>query len=574
MKKTFSVKIAGPAGYGIMEAGRILGESLSSLGFSSLVYPEYPSQIRGGDNVSLVTFSQDNILVPSKGVDILIALSSESLALHSNEVEENGLLLVDEAVEIGEIRAIREIRGKKITRVPLTKAAQEIAGNPIARNTIALGMVFSISGLPSESLEEQIRKAFERKGKKVVSGNLRAVKKGFELADDLKLKGKFKLGRSKRGVEYDLLSGNDALAQGVIDAQCGYAAIYPMTPINSILTTLAGEQKKTGMIIFCPEDEISGINSAVGASFAGKRAMVATSGGGFCLMAEGFGMAGASETPLVVIEGMRTGPSSGMATWTSQEDLLFLINVSNGEFPRIILTPGDPEEAYRLTFEAFNLADIYQLPVIVLTDKYLSESAFSGGELKNKGEEGIGEIRGIREIEEKKDWRNYRRYEDTPSGISPRALPGQTVFLTNSYVHDEEGFSIDDGKTRTKMKEKLFRKLENFKKSGTRLYGSSKADITFVSFGSTKQAVLAAIKNLGQSGLKANFLHFFRPWPFPKEAKEVLRRAEKIVDVENNSTGQLAKLIRMETGITVDQKILKDDGRPFFANEIVKQLVG
>ena len=570
MKKTFSVKIAGPAGYGIMGAGRILGEAFSSLGFFSLVYPEYPSQIRGGDNVSLVTFSQDNILVPTEDIDILIALSLESLALHSNEVGEGGYLFTDKEIRIGEISEIGKMKGKKVIEVPLTKIAQEVVGNPLARNTIALGLIFGILELPIGALEKQIRKAFERKGKKVVSGNLQAVKKGFELADELKLKDKFKLELSKQKAKYNLLSGNDAIAQGIIDAQCGYAAIYPMTPINSILTTLAGEQKETGMIILRPEDEIAGINSAVGASFAGKRAMVATSGGGFCLMAEGFGMAGATETPLVIIEGMRAGPSSGMATWTSQEDLLFLVNISNGEFPRIVLAPGDPEEAYRLTFKAFNLADIYQLPVIVLTDKYLSESAFSGEELRNKGDMGDRDDR----EEEKKDWQNYRRYEDTSSGISPRALPGQTVFLTNSYVHDERGFSIDDGKTRIKMKRKLFRKLENFKESGTKLYGSSKANITFVSFGSTKQAVLAAIKNLSQSGLEVNFLHFFRPWPFPQEAKEVLRRAEKIVDVENNSTGQLAKLIRMETGITVDQKILKDDGRPFFSNEIIDQLTG
>jgi len=569
MKKTFSVKIAGPAGYGIMGAGRILGTALSSLGFFSLVYPEYPSRIRGGDNVSLITFSQDNILVPSEGIDILVALSSESLALHSNEVGEDGLLLVDEEIRIGEIGGTRGIGQKRVTKIPLTQIAQEAAGDSLARNTVALGLVFGILELPIRTLEKQIRKAFGGKGRKIVSDNLQAIKKGFKLADKFELRGKFKLEPARQKTKYNLLSGNDAIAQGIIDAQCGYAAIYPMTPVNSILTALAREQEKTGMIIFCPEDEIAGINSAIGASFAGKRAMVATSGGGFCLMAEGFGMAGATETPLVIIEGMRTGPSSGMATWTSQEDLLFLINVGNGEFPRIVLAPGDPEEAYRLTFEAFNLADVYQLPVIVLTDKYLSESAFSGEKLRNKGDM---DDRGDRGEEEKKDWRNYRRYEDTPSGISPRALPGQAVFLTNSYVHDEKGFSIDDGQIRIRMKRKLFRKLENFKESGAKLYGFSKAGITFVSFGSTKQAVLAAMRSLGQLGLKANFLHFFRPWPFPKEAKEVLRRAEKIVDIENNSTGQLAKLIKMETGITVDQKILKDDGRPFFEGEIEKKL--
>lgn len=569
MKKTFSVKIAGPAGYGIMGAGRILGEALSSLGFSVVVYPEYPSQIRGGDNVSLVTFSLKKKLVPSLKTDILVAFSRESLLLHYNEVVKDGLLLVDEVVAIEKVVAIR--KGGAI-KIPLTQIAQRTIGDSLARNTVALGLIFGILGLPAKVLAEEIKETFLKKGKKVYLDNQAAARQGYQLAIKAGLKKK-NLGanffKTQKNSNSFLFSGNDAISQGIIDAQCGYAAIYPMTPINSILTTLAASQKKTGMIVFRPEDEIAGINSAIGASFAGRRAMVATSGGGFCLMAEGFGMAGATETPLVVVEGMRTGPSTGMATWTSQEDLLFLVNVGNGEFPRIIFAPGDPEEAYQLTFRAFNLADIYQLPVIVLTDKYLSESAFSGANLGFRSL-GLKIERGknMGDGEEK----DYKRYEDTADGISPRAIPGQTVFLTNSYVHNEKGFSIEDGRTRVKMKQKLFEKLENFKEPGTKLYGSLKSDVTFISFGSTKHIVLAAMEGLRRRGIKANFLHFFRPWPFPKEAKKVLQEAEKIISVENNSTGQLARLIKMETGIEINQQILKDDGRPFFEGEIEGKL--
>ncbi|KUK82797.1 MAG: pyruvate flavodoxin/ferredoxin oxidoreductase domain protein, partial [Microgenomates bacterium 39_6] len=312
-----------------------------------------------------------------------------------------------------------------------------------------------------------------------------------------------------------------------------------------------------------------GINSAIGASFAGRRSLVATSGGGFSLMAEGFAMAGATETPLVVIEGMRTGPSTGMATWTSQEDLLFLTRAGNGEFPRIILTPGDPEEAYRLIFTAFNLADIYQLPVIVVTDKHLSESAFS---IKKLDKEAFSLEINRGKLLSQSPPEGYQRYQLTKDSISPRALPGQAVFLTNSYVHDEAGFSVENGQKRLTMKEKLFNKIIPLKdEMGTKLYGDPEAELTLVGWGSTKQALILAWKNLANQK-SVNFLHFFRPWPFPNEAREILAKSKKIVIVENNSTGQLASLITQETGLEINRKILKDDGRPFFTGEIEKQL--
>jgi len=273
----------------------------------------------------------------------------------------------------------------------------------------------------------------------------------------------------------------------------------------------------------------------------------------------------------VVIEGMRTGPSTGMATWTSQEDLLFLICAGNGEFPRIILTPGDPEEAYRLIFTAFNLADIYQLPVIVVTDKYLSESAFSTNK-PDKDIFGLKINRGKTLSQTPPD--GYQRYRLTKDGISPRALPGQAVFLTNSYVHDEAGFSVEDGDKRLIMKEKLFRKITPLKdEQGTNIYGDREADLTLVGWGSTKQALLSAYQNLVNKGRSVNVLHFFRPWPFPEEARDFLAKAKSLIVIENNSTGQLASLINQETKVNINQKILKDDGRPFLTGEI-EALIG
>ncbi|MGI6278359.1 MAG: 2-oxoacid:acceptor oxidoreductase subunit alpha [Patescibacteria group bacterium] len=558
MKKNYSVKIAGPAGYGIMESGRILGQALTSLGLEALFYPEYPSRIRGGDNVVVVSFSSKGPVLPEEKNDLVVVLKKENFSLHQEEIKEGGACLVDETLVI---------EGEKVLTLPLTKIAKDKVGREIARNIVALGAIFAFFSLPLAALEKEIKKNLADKGKKVVEGNLAAAKEGFQLAKDLDFSKKIKI--PKKTNQKELLSGNDALSLGAIDAGCSYAAIYPMTPINSILTDLAKKQKETGMIIFHPEDEIAGINSAIGASFTGLRSLVATSGGGFSLMVEGFAMAGATETPLVVIEGMRTGPSTGMATWTSQEDLLFLARAGNGEFPRVILTPGDPEEAYRLIFTAFNLADIYQLPVIVVTDKHLSESAFSTKKL-GKGAFNLEINRGKLLSQSPPD--DYQRYQLTKDGISPRALPGQAVFLTNSYVHDEAGFSVEDGQKRLTMKEKLFKKVVTLKdEMGTKLYGDPEAKLTLVGWGSTKQALILAWENLANQK-SVNFLHFFRPWPFPNEAREILAKSKKIVAVENNSTGQLASLITQETGLTIDKKILKDDGRPFFAEEIESRI--
>ncbi len=558
----FSVKFSGPAGFGIMEAGRVLGEALNNLGFLVLSYPEYPSRIRGGDNVSQISFSAAHSSpLPEKKNDLLVIFSPENLPLHLNERKENGLLLYNEAER-------KPLQYSEAVGIPLDKIAQETAGFFLARNSVAAGVIFGLLRFPLSALKESLQDAFGTKGEKVVSGNQRAAEEGYKLAAKIGWRGENVPPLPKGGKRQLFLSGNEAIAKGALEAGVGFAAIYPMTPINSILTIFAQKKEENRLVIFTPEDEIAGINSALGASYAGRRAMVATSGGGFSLMVEAFGMAGAAEIPLVVVEGMRTGPSTGMATWTSQEDLLFLIHAGQGEFPRIIFSPGDPVEAYRFAFEAFNLAEIYQLPVVVLTDKYLSESIFSSDFFSAKAwglKINRGKLAGLAEL------KNYRRYQLSRDGISPRAFPGQAQFLTNSYVHNEEGFSVEDGQTRVKMKEKLLKKLANFSSPGSILYGPKNAKTTFVSFGSAKAAVLKAQENLSQQGLTVNFLHFYRPWPFPREAKEILEKAGKIISVENNSTGQLAKLIKMETGISADQQILKDDGRPFFAGEIERK---
>jgi 2-oxoglutarate ferredoxin oxidoreductase subunit alpha len=535
MKTRYSLKISGPAGAGMMQAGETLSKALNRLGLFSLMYPEYPSRIRGGDNHVQVVFSSRQFLSPQEKVNLLLAFGLPNLLAHQDEVIEGGLNFEAGDIGLGEI------------------ASQ--VGNPLVANSAGLGFLWAVLGFDLSALEEQLTTDFSDK-EGVRDLNVKAAQLGFAKGQDIE-------GEAKPGIEVtpqkiSNLTGNEALTNGILAAQCNFAAIYPMTPINAILALLAKEKTVN---VFRPEDEIAGMNAAIGAAYAGGRAMVATSGGGFSLMVEGLGMAGMAEIPVVVIVGQRTGPSTGMATFSSQADLNFVINAGQGEFPRIVLTPGDLEESYRLGAEAFNLAERYQVPVILLTDKYLAESRLST--LK----ESLDKM--TVKIDRGKLFRGqggYKRYELTPDGISPRAFPGQTTFLTNSYEHDERGFSTDEAEIREKMMAKRGKKLDGIK-GGFETYGPKNAPTTLVGWGSTKEILLDFIAT--HPG--CNLIHFWRPWPFPKEAEEVLRQAKKLIVVEGNFSGQLAGLIEQETGLK-SKKVLKDNGRPFFREELERLL--
>lgn len=530
MQDRFAIKISGPAGTGIMQAGEIFSKALNRLGFYTLVYPEYPSRIRGGDNNVQIVFSTDSVGAPQQKIDLLFAFNQECLNNHKEEVKENGLIFEYDKLEI--------------------KVDQELV-----KNSATLGFLWKVLGFELPVLKDQIKEIFAD-NQKILELNFKAVEMGYVKGEAAPLRPP--TWRVLLEAERDIvnLTGNEALVKGILAADCQFASIYPMTPINSILAQLS----KSKITIFRPEDEIAGICSAIGASYAGKRAMVATSGGGFSLMVEGLGMTGMAEIPLVIILGQRTGPSTGIATYSSQADLKFAINAGQGEFPRIVLTPGDLKELYFFGAQAFNLADIYQVPVILLTDKYLAESRFSVDkqELEQKIEINRGKLAKVFE--------NYKRYKITDDGISPRVFPGQTSFLTNSYEHDECGFSIEDVQTRNKMMEKRARKLLDIGKrdKGYQRYGKD-GEILLVGWGSTKGILLDFVKKHPQYSL----LHFWRAWPFPKEAAQILKDAKKVICVEANYSGQMADLIGLKTSIKVE-RITKDDGRPFFKEEIEK----
>jgi 2-oxoglutarate ferredoxin oxidoreductase subunit alpha len=376
------------------------------------------------------------------------------------------------------------------------------------------------------------------------------------------------------GKEIMLMNGNEAIALGAMAAGCKFMAGYPMTPCTPILEYLASKATATGMVVVQPEDEIAAIHMAIGAAFAGVRAMTATSGSGFCLMVEGLGLAGITETPVVIVNGQRPGPAVGLPTRTEQGDLEFVIYAHHGNFPRAVLAPASVEDAFWLTVRAFNLAEKYQLPVILLPDDYIITSYQTVEEfdlsrvtvdrgLLFAGVEGAAE---------------YKRHAVTESGISPRAFPGQegALVVTDSDEHDEAGHLIEDAKNRKEQVEKRLRKLTGLKAEIARpkLEGPKDADVTLVGWGSTYGAIREAADILREGGATVNSLHLTELWPFPAEAvTRALSAARHACVVENNPVGQLSHLIRAETGIEVKKKVLKYDGRPFAPAEIARSVM-
>ncbi len=565
MKKVFTFKIGGEAGFGIMSSGRIFSKAATRSGYYVFNYTEYPSLIRGGHNVLQVSVSETPVRSQRKTTDFLVALNQETIDLHKDELVQGAGVVYDgeQGVKVSNI-------SKKINAfpVPLRRLAIEAAGNIITRNTVALGASLALLGGNLQHLKDLIAESFGGEESEITEKNIKACQAGYDFVlDNYKDKISQALKPREKKEEKIIVSANDAIALGAVAGGLQFAAIYPMTPISNILHYLAPLQEKFGFVYQQPEDEISGINMAIGASFAGARSMVATSGGGFSLMAEGYGLAGITETPIVIVEGMRVGPATGMPTWTEQGDLRFLLHAAQGEFPKIVLAPGDAEEAFRLTMKAFNLAEKYQTPVVLLVDKHICESHESFFVFDNKN---YKIDRGKLTFKKKK---NYLRYKLSEDGISQRSVPGSgNFFVANSDEHNEAGFSDESSENRIQQMKKRMEKLETCRREDLlkpKLFGPKRAKLTLVSWGSNKGIILDAIE--GISGV--NFLHLNWLCPFPtKEVKKILKGAKKIVAIENNFTGQMTGLIKEKTGIEISDKLLKYDGRPFYPEEIVKKI--
>lgn len=574
-----SWKMGGEAGYGIMSAGLIFSKTCSRGGLYVVDTNEYPSLIRGGHNTHQVRVSNKEIYSLEKKVDLLVALNRETIDMHKDELTSGGGIIYDgEKINIG----TQELGKDDINfySVPLNRLVKEAGGIEVMRNNVALGASVALLDYDFKILAGVIRDTFKRKGEKIIQKNLASAKAGYDYVIDQNYNFGYKLEKITAIDTQSrmVITGAEAISMGAIKAGCKFYAAYPMTPASPILHFMAANERRFNLVVKHSEDEISAIIMAIGAAFAGVRAMTATSGGGFSLMVEGLGLAAMTETPLVVVEGQRPGPSTGMPTWTEQGDLKFLLNASQGEFPRVLIAPGDMEECFYETINAFNIAEKYQMPVIILIDKYLSESHMT---TEFFSESGIKIDRGkLLSDGDLEKLAKFNRYEITEDGISPRTIPSQKggISKVNSDEHDEFGFSSDDPEIRIKMMDKRFRKLgalNNASLKEPKLYGKEDAEINIIGWGSTKGPILEAMKLLENDGIETNFLHLVYINPFPTSTvSKVIEKAKKTFIVENNKTAQMASLIRQHTGIEINNKILKYNGRPFFPNEIYDGIKG
>ena len=548
-----NLKIGGEAGFGIMASGLIFAKAVNRAGLSTFGYVEYPSLVRGGHNTYQIKVTSKPYFAPEKQVDLLIALNKNTVDVDgANLGPFSGVIFNDEEFKLESSEF--EKKNVFLYPVPLEKIATEVGGGKLVVNTVALGAALALVGLDFQYLSSVLTNTFRQKGEQVVNLNIKSARGGYDYVRE-KYADHFSFKLEKLdGPPKFVMSGNEAIALGAIAAGCKMYVSYPMTPSSSILHYLADHQLKADMIVKHCADEIEAIDMAIGGSFAGVRTAVGTSGGGFALMAESYGLAGILETPLVVINVQRPGPATGMPTWTGQPDLDFVMYAGQDEFPKIIIAPGDPAGAFYGTAQAFNLAAEYQTTVMILSDKFLGESIYGTEEFdtnKIKIEEG-----GILSESELLNTENYKRYEFTETGVSPRSLPGQKSgkYVANSYEHDEFGFVSEDPDNRVSMMTKRMKKLVTASNGlpGPTLYGEVEAKITLVGWGSSKGPILKALDLLKQEGISANFLHFVYISPFPIEATaKILSSAKKTLICEGNYTGQLARLIREKTGIEI-----------------------
>lgn len=563
----YSIKIGGEAGQGIQTVGETLSRLFARAGYYVFTHQDYESRIRGGHNFYQIRISDKPITASRTPIDILVALDRESIVQHERELSPTGHVLYDSSY-------IKEKYEKaNFLDVPLFELAVKHGGSKIMANTVAVGAVVGMLGMKPDIMYELIKKTFKKKGSEVIEANLRASEAGYNFAREKCLTCSFMVS----GFESPkmLITGNEAIGAGACASGLKFYSAYPMTPSTGILNFVADKAREFGIVVEQAEDEIAAINMALGASFAGVRAMTGTSGGGFALMVEGLSLAAMTETPLVIALAQRPGPATGLPTRTEQADLFFALFAGHGEFPRVLFAPGSPEEAFLLTNKAFDLAEKYQITVIILTEQYLADSqwTYSGFNLSGLKYTDY-RIRG----NQFKAFESYKRHAFTETGVSPLGVPGDSEHLvvTDSDEHDEEGHIIEDAETRIKMVEKrLFRKMPLIRAEiePPKLYGAKEPEVMLICWGSTYGIVKEVVDELSDK-FKMAMLHFSEIYPFSNDLSwvEIVEKAKIAINIEQNATSQFARLIRMETGLELKNHINRFDGRPFTVDELKERV--
>ena len=571
----YTCLFGGEAGYGVMSAGSMVAKGANRSGLWSFVVNEYPSLIKGGLNSCLVRLSQQPLTAYEEPLDFLGLFSQQAFECYASHLKPGAIVLYDSAnVTIDESKIPT---GTLLCPIALLdyipKGSKKIMGN-----SAMLGAFSALTGYPLPVLIDVIKDEFH--DETLQQDNIEILEKVYAyVLETFSVEKTFPLYFEHNAVPKMLLNGNESISLAAIKAGCKFSAGYPMTPGSSVLSYLVDYGKNYGLVFKQAEDEIAAINMLIGASFTGARSMGSTSGGGFALMVEALGFAAQAEVPLVMVNAQRGGPSTGLPTRTAQADLNFVVHASQGEFPRIVVAPGDIEECFYETFRIFNLADKYQVPCIILTDKFLADSMASQPFFETK------DLVIDRGKLFKEDTTSYLRYEITPDGVSPRALPGQVGgrHIATSYTHGEDGFyssgnheyALHEPAITVAGTDKLYNKLPSLEKDlpAITLHGPRDADLTIIAWGSTKGAILEAIQEASQQGLKINFLQVLYISPFPTAAMEdFLQGVEKTLLIEGNKTAQLGSILRAHTGYKPDYCYLKYDSRPFVPSEILTKI--
>jgi len=569
LTKELGWKVGGEQGAGIDSTGEIFAWTMHRLGYYVFAYRHFMSRIKGGHTNYKIRVADSVVSHHGDDVHILVAFDQETVKVNWHELVEGGIVITDSKVEPIDDRNVH------LCHIPLTAIAKE-AGSAIMKNMVAVGVTAAIVGLTPEAFLPVIEDRFGKKGKDIVESNLNAVRLGFAYYNEHYVT-KIALPKAPPTPHPNHLyiSGNEAVALGALAAGCRVLAQYPITPATEVMYSLVKYLPEYGGVVVQAEDEISAVNMALGANYAGTRSMTCTSGPGFSLMMEALGLAGMSETPLVIVDVQRSGPSTGLPTKTEQSDLYEALYGSHGEFPRIVLTPTTVDECFSYAVEAFNLAEQYQCPVILASDLYMGMSKGSTDLLDPSK---VTTHRGKMVTESDLDGvkrGEFRRYEVTADGVSPRAIPGQKGgrFIALGNEHDELGFEMEDQSMRLLQMDKRARKLSSLTLTGLTVEGPTDADITLVGFGSTKGVICEARVALESAGLRVTHVQMAVIAPFPTDALlPYISGAKTVLVVEVNSKGQLADQIKLRLG--QHDKIvscLKYDGDPLLVAEIVKR---
>ncbi len=558
-----SLVLCGQAGQGIQTVETLLSRMAARAGYHIFSTKEYMSRVRGGMNSTQIRLSARPVTAPVARIDVLVALDPAAIGHLGGRISADTLVLMEPHDDDG---GTADAQGVPI-EVPLSEMAKEL-GSKVYANVIAAGLLAGMVKLPPEVVTDVVRGAFASKGDEIVQNNLKAVQQGLDLVGtwpkdrvphvDLTV--------DPHVAEQILLRGAEAVGLGALAGGCTFVSSYPMSPSTAVLTFMAQHARDFGIVVEQAEDEIAAINMALGGWYAGARSMVTTSGGGFALMTEGLSLAGMIESPLVIHLAQRPGPATGLPTRTEQADLELALYAGHGEFPRIILAPGNLHEAFECTQQAFNLADRYQVPVFVLTDQYLMDTYYNVDRF---------DVEACKvESHTVTADPDYRRYALTDSGVSPRAVPGKGpgLVIVDSDEHDEDGHITEDLDLRVRMVDKRLRKGQTLKESirPPTLIGPEHYRHLVVCWGSTRQIADEALAALGRKDTA--ILHLSQVHPLHPDIERYLAAARNVILLEGNATGQLGKQIHLSLGVKIDRRILKYNGLAFTVEEVVDRV--